>query len=235
MQEAEFQFFTNSVMNELTYGRKVTPELSAEIECLLRDFGMWEFRNRHPFTLSGGQMQKLTLLLAFLSEKPMAILDEPTAGLDGKSLENCVKIIERMRKSKIGFIITHDLELISKVCNRCICLADGRMERVFHLNESGGLEELRTHMECTFRSVKTRGLFKTSGEKLHALPEYLEIMVVPMAFRVIRIAEALSASAETRGIDLKRKRSSYISLKFGTMDIIMAVLLILALTAGFLL
>ena len=69
MQEAEFQFFTNSVINELKYGHKDTPEICAEIERLLKRFGMWEYRNRHPFSLSGGQMQKLTLMLACLSSQ----------------------------------------------------------------------------------------------------------------------------------------------------------------------
>lgn len=64
MQEAEFQFFTNSVMNELRYGNKDSPEFQAETEELLKKFGMWECRNRHPFSLSGGQMQKLTLMMA---------------------------------------------------------------------------------------------------------------------------------------------------------------------------
>ena len=62
MQEAEFQFFTNSVINELEYGRTVTPELREIIKSLLVRSDLWEIRERHPFTLSGGQMQKLALL-----------------------------------------------------------------------------------------------------------------------------------------------------------------------------
>jgi len=40
MQKAEFQFFTNSVENELKYGRKRTGELDEEIERLLKKFSM---------------------------------------------------------------------------------------------------------------------------------------------------------------------------------------------------
>lgn len=91
MQEAEFQFFTNSVWNELKYGKKTSPLLEAEMEKMLRRSGLWELRNRHPFSLSGGQMQKLVLLLAYFSEKPVLVLDEPTAGLDGRSLRTCIE------------------------------------------------------------------------------------------------------------------------------------------------
>ena len=68
-------------------------------------------------------------------------------------------------------------------------------------------------------AIRTRGAFVTLWQKLCAFPQYIEILTVPMALRVIRIAETLSASAETRGIDLKRKRHSYISLRFTLWDI----------------
>lgn len=55
MQEAEFQFFTNSVWHELQYGHTVTPKLEEKAEVLLKSMGMWECRDRHPFSLSGGR------------------------------------------------------------------------------------------------------------------------------------------------------------------------------------
>lgn len=53
-----------------------------------------------------------------------------------------------------------------------------------------------------------------------------------MALRVIRIAETLSASAETRGITLKGKRSSYVSLRYGVWDLFIFLLLIAAVVVG---
>lgn len=126
MQEAEFQFFTNSVLHELQYGHTVTPEFEKRTETLLKSMGMWECRSRHPFSLSGGQMQKLTLMTAYLSDKPLVILDEPTAGQDAESLKRCTALIREMRKEKTVLIITHDLELIAGACNRCIGLSGGR-------------------------------------------------------------------------------------------------------------
>ena len=89
MQEAEFQFFTNSVLHELQYGHKITAEFEKKTETLLKSMDMWECRDRHPFSLSGGQMQRLTLMMAYLSDKPIIILDEPTAGQDAESLKRC--------------------------------------------------------------------------------------------------------------------------------------------------
>ncbi len=381
MQEAEFQFFTNFVINELRYGNKEREGLSEEIERLLKKTGMWEIRNRHPFSLSGGQMQRLSLMLAFLSPKPIVVLDEPTAGLDAASLESCGEIIAEMSRKKLVFIITHDIELMAKVCTRCICISGGKVSREFVLSGDEELHSLTAYMDesfclsdnartqkkkkagrlapmtkllywltamivistvsnplvyavsaaafammlfdgfaalaaagagifsllflmnslfpdtvmsfiaiyfprlisaglvlCTLigrdeaartiaalrkfhvpervivicsvvfrffptlsedmklmnQSIETRGAFSSARQKLRALPEYIEIHTVPMALRVIRIAEALSASAETRGIDLKRKRSSYISVSFGVWDILFIGILIVAVIAGIL-
>lgn len=379
MQEAEFQFFTNSVMHELQYGHKVTPEFTKKAETLLISMGMWECRDRHPFSLSGGQMQKLTLMMAYLSDKPIVILDEPTAGQDAQSLEKCAALIREMSKEKTVLIITHDLELIAKACDRCIGLSGGQKDAEFTISAESELQKVRLYMEkftpvqikpqkthrelfhpatklifwlammvvistsnnqlvyssyaalilltaadgwlgtaaagglsftalwlagtllpntvfsfmlvlfpriiavgismrmligrneasrtltalremhlperfimivaVVFRffpvlsgdmkllrqSIRTRGAFATLWQKLKAFPSYIEILTVPMALRVIRIAETLSASAETRGIDLKRRKSNYLSLDFSAWDIAFLFILAISVAAGFIL
>lgn len=80
-------------------------------------------------------------------------------------------------------------------------------------------------MKLLRQSVRTRGAFVTPWQKLRALPSYIEILTVPMALRVIRIAETLSASAETRGIDLHQRKSNYISLRFSVWDMVFCVIL----------
>lgn len=90
-------------------------------------------------------------------------------------------------------------------------------------------------MKLLRQSVQTRSTFVTLWQKLRALPAYIEILTVPMALRVIRIAETLSASAETRGIDLKRSKSNYLSLRFSAWDMIFCVLLAASIAVGLIL
>ncbi len=85
------------------------------------------------------------------------------------------------------------------------------------------------------QSIRTRGAFATPLQKLRALPSYIEILTVPMALRVIRIATLFSASAETRGIDLKRRKSNYLSLRFSAWDVVFCVLLAASIAAGLIL
>ena len=379
LQEAEFQFFTGSVLHELQYGHAVTPEFEAKTEALLKSMDMWDCRDRHPFSLSGGQMQRLTLMMAYLSHKPIVILDEPTAGQDAESLERCAALIREMRKEKTVLIITHDLELIAGACDRCIGLSGGRADGEFSVGSGYDLQAVRRYMECfnpsdaptkkqhqerfhpvtkllywlallvvistsnnrlvyavymalilltaadgwfgtalaggmsfgllwaanalvpdtvfsfmlvlfpriiavgismgtligrneasrtlaalrdlhlpeqlimiaavIFRffpvlsgdmkllrqSIRTRGVFTSPLQKLRALPSYLEILTVPMALRVIRIAETLSASAETRGIDLRLRKSNYLSLRFSAWDAVFCALLAASIAVGLIL
>ena len=90
-------------------------------------------------------------------------------------------------------------------------------------------------MKLLRQSIRTRGAFATPLQKLRALPSYIEILTVPMALRVIRIAETLSASAETRGIDLTRRKSNYLSLRFSAWDAVFCVLLAASVSAGLIL
>ena len=90
-------------------------------------------------------------------------------------------------------------------------------------------------MKLLRQSIRTRGAFVTLWQKFRALPSYIEILTVPMALRVIRIAETLSASAETRGIDLKRRKSNFLSLRFSAWDILFIIMLTASVVVGLIL
>lgn len=83
------------------------------------------------------------------------------------------------------------------------------------------------------QSIHTRGFFKTVREKIAGFPEYMEILLAPLILRVIRIAESLSASAETRGIALPGCRQSFTSLKVNRSDGTLTVLIAALIGLGF--
>ena len=66
-----------------------------------------------------------------------------------------------------------------------------------------------------------------------AFPEYMEIIIAPLMLRIIRIAESLSASAETRGISLSGRRQSYTSLKIKISDILILLVVLFLICFGF--
>ena len=113
------QFFTASVAEELLLNAKLTEESKDRARHLLKELGLYEYRDAHPSTLSGGQKQRLAIACAIFSDRGILILDEPTSGLDG---QNMCLIAERLRSEarngRTILVITHDRELIESCCDR---------------------------------------------------------------------------------------------------------------------
>ena len=93
---------------------------------------------------------------------------------------------------------------------------------------------LRKDIGIMNQSIATRGFFPHLSDRLKSIPGYAEILIVPMVFRVTRIAESLSASAETRGIALKNRRESLYKLHFTLLDGLAAVISAVLITIGIL-
>ena len=71
--------------------------------------------------ISGGEAQKLALYKLYLDNKPICVLDEPTAALDSNSEEKMIEFIKNHFKEKTVIIITHKPQIL-KICNRIIKL-----------------------------------------------------------------------------------------------------------------
>ena len=78
--------------------------------------------------LSGGSRQKVNIVLTFMFDSSLIILDEPTAGLDPISLIQLKKIIaEEKNKGKTILISTHIMSLVEEISDEIIFLLDGRI------------------------------------------------------------------------------------------------------------
>ena len=115
------QFFTASVAEELLLNAKLTEESKDRARHLLKELGLYEYRDAHPSTLSGGQKQRLAIACAVFSGRRILILDEPTSGLDGQNMR---LIAERLRSEarngRTILVITHDRELIESCCDNVV-------------------------------------------------------------------------------------------------------------------
>lgn len=82
-------------------------------------------------TLSGGQRQALTLVMATLCDAKVLLMDEPSAALDPKSahslLENAAKIIATNNLTTL--LVTHNMQKAASYGNRLIMMKEGNIER----------------------------------------------------------------------------------------------------------
>ena len=112
---------TASVAEELLLNTELTEESKDRARNLLKEFGLYEYRDAHPSALSGGQKQRLAIACAIFSGRRILILDEPTSGLDGQNMR---LIAERLkseaRNGRTILVITHDRELIESCCDNVV-------------------------------------------------------------------------------------------------------------------
>lgn len=111
------QFFTESVAKEVLLLAPETPGKIERAREILKAFSLYEYKDRHPATLSGGEKQRLSLACGLLSNRYILILDEPTSGLDGRNMRLVSQALEyAAAQGKTIFLITHDYEL-ARMCS----------------------------------------------------------------------------------------------------------------------
>ena len=79
-------------------------------------------------TLSGGNRQKISAVIALMFDADILILDEPTAGLDpvSSSLLKDLILLER-QKGKTVIITSHIMSELEELANNVVCLFDGEI------------------------------------------------------------------------------------------------------------
>lgn len=108
-------------------------ERLARVDATLERFGLAEFAERSPHTLSGGQKQLLALAAVMVIDPILIIADEPTTLLDLRNRDRIRREFARLEQQLI--VVTHDLEFLRDF-DRVICIdnhriaADGRPAEV---------------------------------------------------------------------------------------------------------
>lgn len=124
LQNADFQLYMRSCFEEVYTSidiahKKLNKDDKLKMaEDILDQFGLTHLKDRHPQSLSGGEKQRLVIACAVAKKPDVIILDEPTSGLDGNNMQKVADILKDMAVNGAAVIvITHDLELINKVCS----------------------------------------------------------------------------------------------------------------------
>ena len=118
MQDADYQLYSDSVINELLLGREPSQDNKRRTEEALELFHLQEVRNRHPASLSGGEKQRVVIAAAYCSDAEVFAFDEPTSGMDGEGLLSMARWADMLAQAgKTVIIITHDELLADIACD----------------------------------------------------------------------------------------------------------------------
>ena len=122
----------DTVYDEVGYGLQnlgfPPEEIRARVESVLRCFGIWEYRDRNPFDLSGGQLQRVAICSVLAMKPDVLILDEPTSQLDPEGSEEVFHTVDELTKMGITIImIEQKIEKLAGYCDRVLLMHQGHV------------------------------------------------------------------------------------------------------------
>ena len=132
----------------------------------------------YPHELSGGMMQRVMIALALINNPKFVIFDEATTALDvvtqGQILDEIKKLVKDL--SLTAMIITHDIGVVSEICNKVAVMYAGR------LMEFGPLDKVvyEPLHPYTKALLKSHPDFLEPGEKMMGIPGNLPDLTLPM-------------------------------------------------------
>jgi peptide/nickel transport system ATP-binding protein len=87
------------------------------------------FGRRFPHQLSGGQQQRVTIAMACVCGPPVAVLDEPTTGLDVLTQDRILTELLRLRDDEgmAMVYVSHDLAVVARMADRIAVMYAGRV------------------------------------------------------------------------------------------------------------
>ena len=95
---------------------------------LIELFRLEPFLDKKLGTLSGGTKQKVNIVLTFMFDSPLIILDEPTTGLDPISLIRLKGLIQSEKaKGKTILITSHIMSFVEEVSDEIVFLLEGQI------------------------------------------------------------------------------------------------------------
>lgn len=100
-----------------------------EIEEFLEVFQIKQFYKRKVRSLSGGQRQKLNILLSMIHSPKLVILDELSTGLDISARESIIKFTNQLlvKNNMSAILISHHMEEIEALCERVVFMSNGEI------------------------------------------------------------------------------------------------------------
>lgn len=121
-----------TVYEEISFGLEnlgiPREEMKVRINKALKLLDIYEYKDRNPFELSGGQMQRVAIASVIAMEPEIIVLDEPTSQLDPKGAEEVYKSIQNLsREGKTIIMVDHNMERLSKYSDRIMLLSYGKI------------------------------------------------------------------------------------------------------------
>lgn len=131
-QNPDDQVFNRVVEAEVAWGllvRGVAKDIAVtRAREVMVELGIEELAEENPHEITASQRQLVAFASVLVAEPRLIVLDEPTKALDCVAAETVARAIDRRLEQGAGvLVVTHDLRFASRVADRCVVLAGGRV------------------------------------------------------------------------------------------------------------
>jgi lipoprotein-releasing system ATP-binding protein len=122
----------NVLIPTLVQTDRISREKSAKrAEALMQRVGIWEFRNKLPGKLSGGECQRAAVVRAMINAPSILLADEPTGALDSENVGNMAELLLELNKEDglTLMVVTHSIELARQM-GRTLEIRKGKLHEI---------------------------------------------------------------------------------------------------------
>ena len=140
-------------------------DIEKRVDKLLEIVGLSDKKLNYPEQLSGGQKQRVAIARALANNPKILLSDEATSALDPRTTNSILELLKDINK-KFGItiiLITHQMEVIKKICNKTAIMSDGQ------IIEKGETKEIflnpKTDLAKEFVGNISHEEFRTEEEK----------------------------------------------------------------------
>lgn len=157
-----------SLTGELTIEQNLkllAPDARATVERRLRDYFRIEFSDyarNYPDEVSGGELQRITLMILLSRQGDIVLLDEPTVSLDRGLRKRFIELLNAEflgDRGKTVLMASHDLDFVRALnVDRILQLKDGRLAELDALPEDGSFERQSAEKVEGARGLELREL-----------------------------------------------------------------------------
>ncbi len=109
--------------------RRATDRNGPALEDVIRIFDLGNLSTRAPDSLSGGELQRVSIARALLRNPSLLLMDEPLSALDAKRKAEILPYIEQLPE-RFGLpvlYVTHNVDEVARLASRIVLLSQGRV------------------------------------------------------------------------------------------------------------
>lgn len=162
-QFPEYQLFESTVLKDVMFGPKnfgaSEEEARKKAQNALALVNIPEaYYEKSPFALSGGERRRVAIAGILAMEPKILVLDEPTAGLDPKGIDEMMTLFKEIHdKGTTIILVSHDMDVVLEYADKVIVLQDGhviKMDTPSKLFQDDQFESYSLEMPMVYQFAK---------------------------------------------------------------------------------